>query len=85
VVTLDYGYGFEEYGAYEGWASGWDVIVNGKNLGSTSSLEKTRNLPKSLLLAEYKLGMSIPEVSKPLLLTRSGISSECYRRYQNTR
>ncbi|KAF9240268.1 hypothetical protein BU15DRAFT_74184 [Melanogaster broomeanus] len=26
-VKLDYGYGFERYGSYEGWSSGWDVIV----------------------------------------------------------
>ncbi|KAF8912256.1 hypothetical protein CPB84DRAFT_1841925 [Gymnopilus junonius] len=32
LIKLDYGYGFERYGAYEGWADGWEVTVNGKNL-----------------------------------------------------
>ena len=27
VVGLDYGFGFERYGGYEGWDSGWDVRV----------------------------------------------------------
>jgi len=66
VVELRYGYGFERYGSYEGWSSGWDVIVNGRDLGSGGSDEKTYNLPKSLLLAEHRLGTKArgdPEVN----------------------
>ena len=56
-MRLDYGYGFERYGSYENWSSGWDVIVNGRDLGSGGSHEKTYDLPKSLLLAEKSVGM----------------------------
>lgn len=67
-MKLDYGYGFERYGAYEGWSSGWEVTVNGKELHSGGSHQKTYNLPKSLLLAEHRLGMIAkgdPDVRKP--------------------
>ncbi|KIM25532.1 hypothetical protein M408DRAFT_331095 [Serendipita vermifera MAFF 305830] len=57
VVTLDYGSGFERYGSYESWDSGWEVSVNGRSLKSGGSIEKVYNLPKSLLLAESKLGI----------------------------
>lgn len=70
-MKLDYGYGFERYGTYEDWTSGWNVTVNGRNLGSNGSMEKTYNLPKSLLLAEYKLGMikkAEPDVRKLQML-----------------
>ncbi|KAF8073325.1 hypothetical protein FPV67DRAFT_1477363 [Lyophyllum atratum] len=56
-IRLEYGYGFERYGMYDGWTDGWDVFVNDLNLGSAGYDEKTYNLPKSVLLAEHKLGM----------------------------
>ena len=42
---------------YDGWTDGWDIIVNGIDYGSKGYDEKTYNLPKSLLLAEHKLGI----------------------------
>ncbi|KAF8073322.1 hypothetical protein FPV67DRAFT_1736479, partial [Lyophyllum atratum] len=56
-IRLEYGYGFERYGMCDGWTDGWDVFVNDINLGSAGYDEKTYNLPKSLLLAEHKLGI----------------------------
>lgn len=67
VVKLNYGYGFERYGAYDGWASGWEVEVNKRSLGSVGSHQKTNDLPESLLLAESNLGIKAkgsPEVGK---------------------
>jgi hypothetical protein len=55
VVTLDYGYGFERYGAYEDCRSGWDVTLNGRKLLRWS--DKTYDLPKSFLIAERELGI----------------------------
>ncbi|ESK83107.1 hypothetical protein Moror_6055 [Moniliophthora roreri MCA 2997] len=54
IVKLEYGYGFERYGAYEGPDSGWDVTVDGRDLARG----RRRNLPKSLLLAELSAGIT---------------------------
>ena len=60
VVGLDYGSGFERYGGYEGWYSGWDVRVPGES-GSPPSKNvghaRVYNLPKALLLKEARTGM----------------------------
>ncbi|KAF8651625.1 hypothetical protein AX16_004666 [Volvariella volvacea WC 439] len=82
LVQLNYGYGFERYGAYENWADGWNVIVNGENLGSSGSQQKTYDIPKSLLLAEHKLGMKAkgdPEVKY------DKVQSICTAHYQHSR
>ncbi|KAH7883472.1 hypothetical protein F5I97DRAFT_1815357 [Phlebopus sp. FC_14] len=56
-VKLDYGYGFERYGTYEGWSDGWDVTVDGKEYRSHGNMEKTFDIPKALLLAEKRMGL----------------------------
>ncbi|KAG2004938.1 hypothetical protein CC2G_003444 [Coprinopsis cinerea AmutBmut pab1-1] len=54
VVSLEYGHGFERYGAYESPDSGWDVKVDGRN----QVAGRRRDLPKSLLLAELAVGIT---------------------------
>ncbi|KAF7986241.1 hypothetical protein HWV62_38705 [Athelia sp. TMB] len=58
IITLDYGYGFERYGWYDGWGSGWDITASGRQLHSSGSMQKTTNLPEALLLAEHRLGIA---------------------------
>ncbi|KAF9224529.1 hypothetical protein BS17DRAFT_702542 [Gyrodon lividus] len=57
-VKLDYGYGFERYGAYDGWTSGWDVTANGHTHRSPGSRVKTYDFPKALLWAESQVGLT---------------------------
>ncbi|KDR74430.1 hypothetical protein GALMADRAFT_141468 [Galerina marginata CBS 339.88] len=78
VISLDYGYGFERYGAYETWSFGWDVKVNGEYLGSRSSNQKTYNLPKSLFLAENKLAMIATDAKS------EKVQSLCRAHYNHT-
>ena len=61
-----------------------DVTVNGKNLSSRGSHEKTYKLLKSLLLVEHRLGISMTDVRKSLLLPKI-LSPFNQLRYQNTR
>ncbi|KIJ65293.1 hypothetical protein HYDPIDRAFT_88995, partial [Hydnomerulius pinastri MD-312] len=80
-VKLDYGYGFERYGAYEDWRSGWDVTVNGKVYASGGNHVKTYNLPKSLLWAESQMGLKHkgdPDV------TYEKVQSLCKAHYQGS-
>ena len=60
VVGLDYGYGFERYGGYEGWYGGWDVRVpDGSGYPASKNVGHARvyNLPKALLLEEARTGL----------------------------
>lgn len=88
-VKLEYGYGFERYGAYEDWRSGWNVTVNGKKLHSCGSTEKTYAIPMALLLAEHKLKIKSkgdPHVRKPSMSILSWrvllISTNCTDEHQ---
>ncbi|KAF8555312.1 hypothetical protein OG21DRAFT_922427 [Imleria badia] len=62
IVSLDYGHGFERYGCYEGWDSGWDVRVpdgSGYPPGPSKYVGHARvhDLPKALLLEEAHTGL----------------------------
>ncbi|KAF8135819.1 hypothetical protein EV363DRAFT_1159509 [Boletus edulis] len=60
VVHLDYGYGFERYGGYEGWYGGWEVRVpEGSGYPPSKNVGHARvyDLPKAFLLEEARTGL----------------------------
>lgn len=57
VVGLDYGYGFERYGGYEGWYSGWDARIPDGSTRKSVGHARVYNLPKALLVEEARAGL----------------------------
>lgn len=63
VVCLDYGHGFERYGCYEGWDSGWEVRdeFGYPPRSSQHGIGQARvhDLPKALLVKEARTGLKV--------------------------
>ncbi|KAJ7681354.1 hypothetical protein B0H17DRAFT_1231023 [Mycena rosella] len=81
TVSLIYGCGFERYGSYENWRDGWDVSVDGHDVGHG----RGHDLPKFIMLAELKQGVATKGGSDPVyakkqsMCLQHGSASGCPR------
>ncbi|KAI0785748.1 hypothetical protein C8Q75DRAFT_308124 [Abortiporus biennis] len=77
IIHLNYGYGFERYGAYENTRDGWDIEHNGVVLCS-DGIGANFDLPKALLFAELQRGRTYKN-AEPVLYEKKQTLCPAYQ------